>query len=196
MNDIISSRLRNYFFNGVVIFISIVATAYVVWVVFNFLDGLLSPFVDAMIGVHIPGLGLLVALLLILLIGGLTGIALGRKIVDFLEGLLLRIPIVRGIYSIIKQVSATFLLPQSQGFKKVVLVEFPRKGMYSLGFTTGTTVGEIQEKTRERVINVFIPTSPNPTSGFFVMVPEASLIYLDMSVQKAVRFVISGGFSK
>ncbi|MFH1773757.1 MAG: DUF502 domain-containing protein [Methanobacteriota archaeon] len=190
------AKLRNYFLTGLVIFVPVVATIYIVWVAFNFLDGLLKPFVNVVLGKYVPGLSLLVTILFILLIGAFATIAIGRKLVGVFEKTLLRIPVVRGIYLIIKQASAAFLTPQESEFKKVVLVEFPRKGMYSLGFTTGVTVGEIQEKTAEKVINVFVPTSPNPTSGYFIMVPEESVIQLDMSVQDALKFVISGGFSK
>jgi len=190
------SKLRNYFLTGLVIFVPIVATIYIVWVAFNFLDGLLRPLVEAAIGKHVPGLSLLITVLFILLIGAFATIAIGRKLVGVFEKNLLKIPVIRSIYLIIKQASAAFLVPQGSDFKKVVLVEFPRKGMYALGFTTGVTVGEIQEKTAEKVINVFVPTSPNPTSGFFIMLPEKSVIQLDMSVQDALKFVISGGFSK
>ncbi|MDI6654505.1 MAG: DUF502 domain-containing protein [Candidatus Hydrothermarchaeota archaeon] len=190
------AKLRNYFLTGLVIFVPVVVTIYIVWVAFNFLDGLLKPFVKVVLGKYVPGLSLLITILFILLIGAFATIAIGRKLVGVFEKTLLRIPIVRGIYLIIKQASAAFLVPQGTDFKRVVLVEFPRKGTYSLGFTTGVTVGEIQEKTVGKVINVFVPTSPNPTSGYFIMVPEESITPLDMSVQDALRFVISGGFSK
>ncbi len=190
------SRLRNYFLTGLVIFVPIVATIYIVWVAFNFLDGILRPFIELAIGKHVRGLSLLATILLILLIGIFARIAIGRKTVDIFEKTLLRIPIIRGIYLIIKQTSEAFLTPQESEFKRVVLIEFPKKGTYALGFTTGITVGEIQDKTAEKVINVFVPTTPNPTSGFLVMVPEKSVVQLDMSVQDALKFVISGGFSK
>lgn len=189
-------RLRNYFLTGLVIFVPIVATVYVVWVAFNFLDGILRPFIEPAIGKHVRGLSLLITVLLILFIGVFARIAIGRKTFEIFEKTLLKIPVIRGVYLVIKQASEAFFTPQESEFKRVVLVEFPRKGAYALGFTTGVTVGEIQEKTAEKVINVFVPTSPNPTSGFFIMLPEKNVIQLNMSVQDALKFVISGGFSK
>ncbi|MBI5253640.1 MAG: DUF502 domain-containing protein [Euryarchaeota archaeon] len=190
------SRLRNYFLAGLVIFVPIVATIYIVWISFNFLDGLLKPFIEPAIGKHVRGLSLLVTILLILSIGVFARIAIGRKTFEIFEKTLLKIPVIRGLYLVIKQTSEAFLIPNESEFKRVVLVEFPRKGTYALGFTTGVTVGEIQDKTAEKVINIFVPTTPNPTSGFLIMVPEKSVVPLDMSIQDALKFVISGGFSK
>lgn len=190
------SRLRNYFLTGLVIFVPIVATIYIVGISFNFLDGLLKPFIEPAIGKHVRGLSLLITVLLILFLGVFARIAIGRKTFEIFEKTLLKIPVIRGLYLVIKQTSEAFLIPNESEFKRVVLVEFPRKGTYALGFTTGVTVGEIQDKTAEKVINVFVPTTPNPTSGFLVMVPEKSVTPLNMSVQDALKFVISGGFSK
>lgn len=189
-------RLRNLFITGLVTFIPLGVTIYVLWVTFNILDGFLKPLVVAILGKSIPGLSFLVTVFLILVIGAFTRAAIGKSVFDYLDRGVLRIPIVRSIYSTIKGASTAFLMPKGEGFKSVVLVEFPRKGVYALAFTTGVSVGEIQEKTAEKTVNVFIPTSPNPTSGFFLMVPEKDLIPLQLTVEEALKFIISGGLSK
>ncbi|MDP6612908.1 MAG: DUF502 domain-containing protein [Candidatus Hydrothermarchaeota archaeon] len=196
MKGKIIQKLRNLFITGLVIFIPLAVTIYVLWITFNFLDGFLKPLVAAVYGKAIPGISLLVTLFLILAIGAFTRAAIGKSIFDYLDKGVLRIPIVRSIYSTIKSASTAFLMPKQGGFKSVVLVEYPRKRSYALAFTTGLSAGEVQEKTAEKTVNVFVPTSPNPTSGFFLMVPEKDLISLNMSVEEALKFVVSGGLSK
>lgn len=188
--------LRRFFITGLVVFIPLVATIYILWLSFNFLDGLLRPFVKLIVGREIPGLGILVTLLLILIVGAFTTIAVGRKAVEIFEKYLLKIPVVKWIYSSIKQVSEVLLMQKTTGFKTVVLVQFPREGSYAIGLTSGATVPEIQDKTKEHLINVFIPTTPNPTSGFFIMVPEKDVIQLDLTVEEAFRLILSGGFTQ
>ncbi len=190
------SKIRNYFLTGLIVILPLVVTFYVLLVLFEFFDGFLRPLEKMVLGYYVPGLSLVVTFLVIVLVGVLATVALGRKMFQVFEDSLLRIPIVRSIYSITKQASETFLAPKGTEFKGVVLVEFPRKGMYTIGFNTGITVGEIQDKTREKVINVYVPTSPNPTSGYYLVVPEKDLIYLDMSMDTAMKLIISGGFTK
>jgi uncharacterized membrane protein len=136
-----------------------------------------------------------VLLTLVVLLG--TGVIVanlfGRKLVEYWEQLLSRIPLVRSIYSGVKQIMETVFHSQGQAFRKVLLVEFPRKGMWAIGFQSGVTRGEAQVRTSEEVVNVFIPTTPNPTSGFFVMVPKKDLIELDMSVDEGLKMIISAG---
>ena len=196
MKGKIIQKLRNLFITGLVIFIPLAVTIYVLWITFNILDGFLKPLVVAVYGKAIPGLSLLVTLFLILAIGAFARAAIGKSIFDYLDKGVLRIPIVRSIYSTIKGASTAFLMPKQGGFKSVVLVEYPRKRSYALAFTTGLSAGEVQKKTAEKTVNVFVPTSPNPTSGFFLMVPEKDLISLNMSVEEALKFVVSGGLSK
>ncbi len=190
------SKLRNFFITGLLVFTPIAVTVYVIWITFNLFDGILKPLVVTLIGKTIPGLSLLITLLLILTLGAFARAAIGQRIIDYFEQSVLKVPIIRSIYSAIKGASAAFLMPKSGGFKRVVLVEYPRKGIYALAFTTGESVGEIQEKTESKTINVFVPTSPNPTSGFFLMVPEKDIIPLKISVEDALKFVITGGLSK
>jgi uncharacterized membrane protein len=196
MKGKIIQKLRNLFITGLLIFIPLAVTVYVLWITFNILDGFLKPVVAAVFGNTIPGLSLLVTLFLVLTIGAFARAAIGKSIFDYLDKGVLRIPIVRSVYSTIKGASTAFLMPNQGGFKSVVLVEYPRKRSYALAFTTGLSAGEVQEKTAEKTVNVFVPTSPNPTSGFFLMVPEKDLIPLNMSVEEALKFVVSGGLSK
>jgi|TARA_B100001964_G_scaffold245760_1_gene335640 uncharacterized membrane protein len=189
-------NLRNTFITGLVIFGPLAVTIYVLWITFNILDSFLKPLVEAVFGKSIPGISLLSTLAIVLLIGASARAAIGKSIFDSLDKSVLRIPIVRTIYATIKGASDAVLMPNEQGFRSVVLVEYPRKKSYALGFTTGMSTGEIQEKTLEKTVNVFIPTSPNPTSGFFLMIPEQDLIPLTMTVEDALKFIISGGLSK
>ncbi|MFQ6136593.1 MAG: DUF502 domain-containing protein [Candidatus Hydrothermarchaeales archaeon] len=191
-------RIRNFFITGLAIFVPLVATIYVVWAVFRFLDGILSPFLKVVIGgeKYIAGMSLIVTLLLITGIGAFATIAIGKRMVDLFEKSLSKIPLIRGIYTTFKHASTAFFTQRPAGSRGVVLVEYPRKGIYSIGLTTAVSVDEIQEKTKERVINVFIPTSPNPTSGMLILVPESSVIPLDMTAEEGLKLIISGGFSK
>ncbi|MFQ5888382.1 MAG: DUF502 domain-containing protein [Candidatus Hydrothermarchaeales archaeon] len=191
-------RLRNFFITGLAVSVPLVATIYIVWVTFRFLDGILSPFLKAIIGEekYISGIGLIITLLLITAIGAFATFAIGRQMVNLFEESFSKIPLVRGIYSTFKQASDAFLVHKpSSGSRGVVLVEYPRKGIYTIGLTTAITVREIQEKTEEPVVNVFIPTSPNPTSGMLIIVPEDAVIPLDMTTEEGLKLIVSGGFS-
>ncbi|MCD5409985.1 MAG: DUF502 domain-containing protein [Methanocellales archaeon] len=187
-----SSRLRKYFVTGLVVLIPLVATSYILWILFDLLDGILRPLVTEIFGVYIPGLSLVIMLLLTLLVGFIANYTIGKKGVKLFEESLCRIPMVRTIYLAIKQAS-DILFMQKEEFQKVVLVEYPRRGIYVLGFVTGSGVEEIQEKTSEDVLNLFVPTAPNPTSGFLLMVPKKDVIVLDMSVEDGLKMIISGG---
>ena len=148
---------------------------------------------DELLGYHIPGFGLLMTAVVILVTGVIAANYLGEKIVGFWEGLLSRIPLVRSIYSAVKQVTEAFV-GSEQSFQKAYLIEYPRRGTWTLAFQTSTKTGEAQYKTGlSSVINVFVPTTPNPTSGFFLMVSQDDLVPLDMSVEQALKMIISGG---
>ena len=191
-------KIRNFFITGLAVTVPLAATAYFVWATFRFLDGILSPFLKLIIGEekYISGIGFFLTLFLITAIGAMTTIAIGRRMVGLFEVSLRRIPLVRGIYSTFKQASDAFLVHKpSSGSRGVVLVEYPRKGIYTIGLTTAITVSEIQNKTDEKVVNVFIPTSPNPTSGMLIIVPQKDVIPLSMSTEEGLRLIVSGGFS-
>lgn len=191
-------KLRNFFITGLAVTVPLTATAYIVWAVFRFLDGILSPFLKLIIGEekYISGIGFFLTLFLITAVGALTTIAIGKRMVTFFEDILTRIPLVRGIYSTFKEASDAFLVHKpSEGSRGVVLVEYPRRGIYTIGLMTATTVKEIQDKTHEPVVNIFIPTSPNPTSGMLILVPEDSVTHLDMTTEEGLKLIVSGGFS-
>jgi len=141
----------------------------------------------------IPGLGLILVFLILFLTGFVARNILGKKLVEFWEMVLSRIPLVSTVYRSVKQLMETVLSGTGREFKGVVLIEYPRKGVYALGYITGTTVGEIQQKTEHKVLNLFLPTTPNPTSGFYLMVPEDEVIPLEMSVEDSFKVLMSGG---
>lgn len=148
---------------------------------------------DRLLGFHIPGLGVLLAVALVLITGMIMANLLGRRLVAFWESLLARIPLVRTLYSAVKQIMEAVLATDAKSFRKVLLVEYPRKGVWSLAFMTSDDLGEVQDKTKANVISVFIPTTPNPTSGFVLMVPESDVIELDMAVEEGLKMIISMG---
>ncbi len=188
--------LRNVFLTGLVVFIPLVATAYVLWFGFSILDNFMRPVVEEVAGRYVPGVGMLMTLLLILSAGALARMALGRRLVMMVEQAIMRVPLAKTVYSTVKQASEAVIDSSRKGFKGVVLVEYPRRGCYVLGFTTGAGVQEAREVTGKPLINIFIPTAPNPTSGMMVMVPEEEIIPLRMSVEDGLKLVISGGFMK
>lgn len=143
--------------------------------------------------IGLPGLGVIVLLVFITLIGALTAGILGRMIVKLGERILAQMPVIRNVYSAVKQIIETVFKNQSKAFRQAVLLEYPRRGLWTIGFITGTTEGEVQNLILEEVVNVYVPTTPNPTSGFLLYVPRKDIILLDMSVEDAVKMVISIG---
>lgn len=195
-------RLRNIFITGILITIPVASTLFILNFLLDILDGLVVPwFIKTLIEIgtplpenfHLPGLGLILIILLIFVVGVLTKSFLGAKLVQWGELIVDRIPIVRSIYTGAKQVVTTIAHADTKAFRKVVMVEFPRKGIYSIGFITGTTEGEVQELTEEKLVNVFVPTTPNPTSGFLVFLPHEDVIELTMTVEDGIKFIISVG---
>jgi uncharacterized membrane protein len=148
---------------------------------------------DTYLPFHIPGLGLIFVVILVFAVGLLTRNIVGRKIVHLGENIVERIPLVRILYAGVKQLLETIFLQKTDAFKRVALVEYPRRGTYVIGFITGESKGEVQDKTDKNMINVFIPTTPNPTSGFYMLVPDDELVVLNMSVEDAFKLIISGG---
>ena len=185
--------LRRYFITGLLVIIPIWGTYLVLSTLLKFLEGFLGNFLKGYGKVYFPGLGIIALFILIFLIGLFTTNYVGRKTVALWEDIMKRVPLVRNVYSVIKHVVDTVSLQGEEHFNRVVLVEFPREGIYSIGFVTGVTRGEVQTLTTERVMNVFIPTTPNPTTGYFVFVPESKVIPLSMSVEDGMKMLISGG---
>jgi uncharacterized membrane protein len=187
-------QLRSYFITGLLVFIPLVATVYIIWLAFIFLDGILRPLVKVVLPWDVAGLSLIVTVLVILVLGFIATVAAGKKALEIFEDTLSRVPIISGIYAAVKQTSSVFLMQKEGRFKGVVLVEHPRKGVYSIGFTAGASVDVVQEKTEEETVNVFIPSTPNPTTGFLIMVPARDVIPIDLTVDEAMRVILSGGF--
>lgn len=188
-----SARLRRYFIAGLLVFLPLAVTYTVLAWLFALLDNFLGRVVTAWLGYKVPGLGLAATILVVFVMGAVVTNVLGRRLVGAFEAVLMRIPLARSIYSATKQVSDSIFNKRRGAFQRAVLVEWPRKGLYSVGFVTGESTGETQIKTPPRVFNVFIVTTPNPTTGFLILVPEEEIIPLDMSVEDALKLVISGG---
>lgn len=187
------SQLRRYFITGLIVFLPIAITLNVLLWIFKVLDGFLGRVFIPLLGEPIPGLGLLAEVVLIFLIGVMATNVLGRRIVERFDRFMLRIPLARSIYSATKQLSDSLFLQRRAAFQRAVLIEWPRKGLYTVGFVTGESKGETQAKTPERVLNIFVVSTPNPTTGFLVLVPEDQVLPLEMSVEDALKLVISGG---
>lgn len=191
-------HLRRYLIAGLLLWLPLGVTILVVRLLVGTMDQtlLLLPErlrPDALLGFHIPGLGLVLAVTVVLVTGMLVANLFGRRLLALWERLLSRIPLVRSIYMAVKQLAETMFSGGGQSFRKVLLIEYPRKGLWTLAFQTGTGVGEAQQKTGREVVNVYVPTTPNPTSGFFLMVPREEVVELDMSVDDGLKMIISMG---
>lgn len=183
---------------GILFLTPVMATFFFLRIFFNWVDGLLNflparfrP--EAFLPFPIPGLGLILLFGVLLLTGFVVRNYLGRKLVHIWERIIETIPLVNKLYLAVKQLVETIFNRSPKDFKRVVLVEFPKEGSYAIGFVTGVAVGETQRKTHREVLNVFVPTTPNPTSGFFLMVPEESVIPMEMGVEDAFKLLVSGG---
>lgn len=192
-------RLRRYLLTGIVVTAPVAITIYLTYVFFSFIDKHVGKLVPDLwyYGPYgyttIPGLGIFIAVTFFIVVGWFATNFLGKMIIGVYEYVLDRVPVIRTIYGGIKQVFETIMASQSTAFREAVMLEYPRKGVYSIGFVTGVTQGEVQEVTKAETINVFVPTTPNPTSGYLLFVPRQELIFLQMSVEEAVKLVISGG---
>ena len=192
----IFSRLRNYFIAGIVVLIPIGITIYLTVFIISISSKILPKEINPnhYLPYNIPGLEIIISLFIITFIGWLSLSFLGKKLLDLFNNILKKIPILRTIYSAIGQMTQTFTNTDSKK-KNVVLVEYPRKGSWAVGFATKDNVGEITAKTNKKLVNVFVPTTPNPTSGFLLMFPKDEVIYLDMSFEEASKFIVSAGTS-
>ena len=192
----ILGRLRNYFIAGIVVLVPIGITLYLtrffISISSKLIPNELNP--NSYLPFAIPGLEILLAIIFITIIGSLSLSFIGKKILKIFNDILKRIPILRTIYSAIGQMTET-LAPKKGSKKSVVLVEYPRKGSWAVGFATRENDGEISKKTNTNLINVFVPTTPNPTSGFLLMFPKDEVIYLDMTFEEASKFIVSAGTS-
>lgn len=193
----IALKLRNYFFTGVIVLIPIGFTLYLSKFLINFSTKLvpsgLNP--NTYLTYAIPGIEIVLTIIFITIVGGLSLSFLGKKFLQLIDDLFKKIPILRTFYSAIGQMTESFR-NQEGNKKSVVLLEYPRKGTWAVGFATKENTGEIKSKTNKDLVNVFVPTTPNPTSGFLLMFPKEDLIYLDMSFEEASKFIVSAGTAK
>ena len=190
-------RFRNYFIAGIVVLIPIGITIYLTLFLISVSSKILPKEINPnhYLPYNIPGVEILTAILIITFIGWLSLSFLGKKLLNLFNNILKRIPILRTIYSAIGQMTETFT-KNDKGKKNVVLVEYPRKGSWAVGFATKENTGEITRKINKKLINVFVPTTPNPTSGFLLMFPKDEVIYLDLSFEEASKFIVSAGTSE
>lgn len=195
-------KMRRLFLAGLFVSMPLVITIVVFKFVFETLDNFLGPLVTrALIQMgapivrdfQVPGLGIITTILLIFLIGLFTTNLIGKKLLALGEWVVDQIPVIRSVYTGAKQIISTFSASDGKNFSKVVMLEYPRKGIYCLAFVTGTTKGEAQARTSREIVNIFLPTTPNPTSGFLLLVPREDLIEMDMSVEEGIKMVVSGG---
>jgi len=189
-------KFRNYFFAGVVVLIPLGITLYFTLFLINISSKILPKELNPnhYLPYDIPGAEIIISIFLITFIGWLSLSFIGKKLLEIFNNILKRIPFLRTVYSAIVQMIATFT-KREEGQKNVVLVEYPRKGSWAVGFATKDNTGEITNKTKKNLVNVFIPTTPNPTSGFLLMFPKEEIIYLDMTFEEASKFIVSAGTS-
>lgn len=190
--------MKRYFITGLLIWAPLGITIWVLSLILGMMDQsiMLLPRdwqPRALLGFHLPGMGALLTLLVVFVTGLLTANFIGQRLVRWWEALLHRIPVVRSVYQSVKQISDTVFSPSGQAFRQAVLVQYPRPGSWTIGFLTGTPGGEIAAHLGKDMVSLYVPTTPNPTSGFFLMVPKADVVELDMSVEDALKYLISMG---
>ena len=192
----ILARIRNYFIAGMVVLIPIGITVYLTIFLVSISSKILPKEINPnhYLPYNIPGLEIIISVILITLIGWLSLSFIGKRLLDLFNNILKKIPILRTIYSALGQMTETFAKTDKEK-KNVVLVEYPRKGSWAVGFATKENTGEISDKTKRNLINVFVPTTPNPTSGFLLMFPKEDVIYLDLTFEEASKFIVSAGTS-
>jgi uncharacterized membrane protein len=191
-------RLRRFLITGLVILVPVTLTVYVLLAIFRYMDGIFAPVIDRFVGlwlpgVHIPGLGLLLTLLVVLLLGWLSTHVFGRRLIRGFDRLIARIPIAKSVYGPTKGVLEALSMDQADAFKRVVLIEYPKKDMFAIAFVTARAHWTQIDERMDDLLLVFLPTSPNPTSGYLLFVPRDEAIELPISVEDGVRLVITGG---
>jgi len=195
----IGGRIRGYFLAGILVTAPIAITIYLTYVFFNFIDSTVKSILplDRLPLEYqpyaLPGVGIISALVFFVLVGWFARNFMGRLLLKISDYIMHRMPVISKLYSAVKQIIETIMASQSSAFRDVVMLEYPRRGTWCIGFVTGKSEGEVQELTDDETINVFVPTTPNPTSGFLLFVPKQDLKYLDMSVEEGVKLVVSAG---
>ena len=185
-------RISNNFFKGILISAPIIITLYIAWGLIKFFDKKASPLLGTF-PFEIPGFGLITVFIFFAIIGFITAGLLGRIFSTFIEKVLSKMPVLRNIYSGLKQLFEAILAKKSNSFREVILLEYPREGVWAMGFLTGDTKGEVNRKTKNQMVNIFLPTTPNPTSGFLLFVPKKDIVRLTMTVEEGIKMIISAG---
>ena len=195
----LGAKLRAYLFTGILVTAPVAITFYLAYKFILWVDDLVNEMLppqyqlDNYFSMSVPGIGLIVLILFLMLVGMFAAGFLGRFFISLGEWFVAKMPLISSVYSLLKQIFETVFSSKTQAFKKVVMLEYPRKGIWILGLVSADLHGEVEEKLPEPMINVFIPTTPNPTSGFLIFVPKKDVIELDMSVEEAIKFIVSGG---
>ncbi len=185
--------MKKIFVTGLLTILPLAVTLYIFYLIFSGLENLMDGPIKELTGMYLPGTGFVVGILIIFLVGFVATSFVGRRLIAYGDLLFQKIPLAKVIYSSVKQIVDAFASRERSLFQRVVLLEYPRAGLYTMGFVTGESRGEVQTRTREEIINVFVPTTPNPTSGLLILVPEKEVIELDMSVEEGIKLIISGG---
>ncbi|MCM8790712.1 MAG: DUF502 domain-containing protein [Candidatus Omnitrophica bacterium] len=193
-------KLKHYFGAGLLVILPAFITIYVLFLIFRFIDGIWGRVINSYLrqnfGLVIPGIGIIIGLCTVVIIGFIATNFVGKRFIHILENWFLRFPLVKQVYPAIKQIVVSLISQEHSAFKKVVMVEYPSKGIWSVGFLTNDSFKEAQEKTGEELLHVFIGTTPTPLSGFLILVPKKSVKILDMPVEEGIKLIVSGGIVK
>ncbi|MBN2057681.1 MAG: DUF502 domain-containing protein [Candidatus Saganbacteria bacterium] len=190
-------KISGYFLRGLITLLPLLVTIWLLYFIFTFLDSILGNIITLIAGKPIPGLGLVITLALILVVGFFATYIIGAQIFKLGEEILYRVPIVKSVYSAVKQINdMLFMQKATEEYRRACLIEYPRKGIWSMGFVTSDAALEIEAKTKQKMINVFVPNTPTPATGFLIIVPARDVILLDMRTEDAFKYVVSGGVLK
>jgi uncharacterized membrane protein len=186
------------FIRGLIVLLPLLVTVWLLYFFYNFLDGILGNIISIFVGHHIPGLGFILIIALIYFTGLISPLLVGKRLIDYGDEIMSKVPVVKSIYSSVKQINDVFFMQkESKGFNRACLVEYPRKGVWSVGFVTSDAAAEIAKKAgHHTMINVFIANTPTPATGFLIVVPSEEIKLLDMKIDDAFKYVISGGVLK
>lgn len=189
----IGRALRTYLITGIVLLLPLAVTIYLLWTAFSLADRAFGSILKAIVGQHLPGVGAILTVTFVIGLGMFARNVVGRRVISFFEQVFTRIPLVSNIYNAVKQLLHAFTTPKDTGFKHVVMIEFPRRGMQSIGFLTNNKPLRLSKEVGDDLVTVFVPTTPNPTTGFFLAVPRDEVIYLDMTLEEGLKMIMSSG---
>jgi len=191
------AKFSNYFLRGLITLLPLLVTIWLLWFMFSFLDSILGNIIALFVGHSLPGLGFLITIALILVTGYFATYVFSARVFQFGEQILYRVPIVKSIYVSAKQINdVLFIHKGTDEYRRACLIEYPRKGIYSMGFITSDAAEEVEKKTKSKLINIFVPNTPTPATGFLIMVPAQEVILLEMKTEEAFKYIVSGGVLK